>query len=267
MKKQSKLTRNQFRKMIQEEISNLTDLVLEEEGDVAADDEEEGEEEEDEDAAMAKGDAAQPPEDNNDMSKLQTEKKLTKGMGSISEDEDEGENKPPESALRKIAGSDDIHQFLLLRDENKGNAGSWVVKKVGDRVELRPTVDFAEALSKWFIKNERDPAWTIEFRETTERDSMDESKKITKGMVLKMLREEFQNVMSEDDEYGDDIDWLGGEEDEGAKAKAIAQLEILYGELEGEPQRNLEVFIDWLKDLPGAPLGNAIAMAGWDPES
>jgi hypothetical protein len=166
----------------------------------------------------------------------------------------------------------------LLRDENKGNAGSWVVKKVGDRVELRPTVDFAEALSKWFIKNERDPAWTIEFRETTERDSMDESKKITKGMVLKMLREEFQNVMSEDDE----------EEESTEFAEAIAALERMRGKLKGIAAEiadfrgarresnalnaqidNLEGIIDRLKEVPGAPLGTDIYMAhpGLDPES
>jgi len=167
-------------------------------------------------------------------------------MGAISEDEDE--NRPPESALRKIAGSDDIHQFLLLRDENKGNAGSWVVKKVGDRVELRPTVDFAEALSKWFIKNERDPDWTIEFREESEADPISEggglgghlNKKLvakefqkaiktalrgledeeviqifsdwmaqdddvptlTREALRNMLQEEFENIMSEDDEEG-----------------------------------------------------------------
>lgn len=229
MKKQ-KLTRNQFRKMIQEEISNLAENNYHEIG--------------------------APPNPKNNL-----------GMGSISEDEEEGENKPPESALRKLAGSDEIKGFLDLYTGNRGKSGNWIVRKVGDRVELRPTVDFAQALSKWFIRDQRDPAWTIEFREATEEDSMDESKKITKGMVLKMLREEFQNVMFEDDDEDDAEEnaishaWLGAdhdrEEEEGVEltefAESIAALETMH--------QNLEGIIDRLKEVPGAPLGTDIAMA------
>lgn len=120
------------------------------------------------------------------------------GMGSISEDESEGENKPPSDAMRKLAGCDEIASFLALNRDNRGKSGKWIVKKVGDRVELEPTPDFARALSKWFIKNERDPDWTIEFREERDGEAVDESKKITKGMVRKMIEEELVNVMSEE---------------------------------------------------------------------
>jgi uncharacterized membrane protein YgcG len=190
----------------------------------------------------------------------------------------EGDEDGPSDAMRKLAGSDDIASFLQLKLDNRGNSGNWIVKKLGDRRELEPTPDFARALSKWFIHNERDSDWTIEFREEREEDpilevgslgghldkkqvakefqeaittalrgledeqvtqifndwmaqsdqteltrealrnmldraNVDESKKITKGMVLQMLQEEYQNVLKEygmETPYDRDDDTVAG---------------------------------------------------------
>lgn len=91
--------------------------------------------------------------------------------------------------------------------------------------------------------------------------------KITKGMILQMLQEEFQNIMSEG-EYEDAINALAGDAEEAEEdiestefAEAIAALETMH--------QNLEGIIARLKEVPGAPLGTDIAMAlsGLDPES
>tara|TARA_Y100000310_G_scaffold186798_1_gene186926 strand:+ start:863 stop:1708 length:846 start_codon:yes stop_codon:yes gene_type:complete len=133
--------------------------------------------------------------------------------------------------------------------------------------------------------------------------------KITKSVLRKMLEEEYQNVMEAGGEKwpkiamnkalrssarlkaaedSDDDEFHISDEEYGPSrfAEVIADLENMHTNLEGiiavideaagpnEPTRALtglrailDGIIGDIKELPNAPLGNAIAMAGWDPES
>jgi len=133
--------------------------------------------------------------------------------------------------------------------------------------------------------------------------------KITKSVLRKMLEEEYQNVMEAGGEKwpkiamnkalrssarlkaaedSDDDEFHISDEEYGPSrfAEVIADLENMHTNLEGiiavideaaGPNEStsaltglraiLDGIIGDIKELPNAPLGNAIAMAGWDPES
>ena len=126
----------------------------------------------------------------------------------------EGDEDGPSDAMRKLAGSDDIASFLQLKHENQGKKGKWVVRKVGgETAEHIEVPDFITALSKWYRRSMDMDGWTIEFHESGGGVPMGESKKITKGMVLQVLQEEYQNVLKEygmETPYDRDDDTVAG---------------------------------------------------------
>ena len=136
--------------------------------------------------------------------------------------------------------------------------------------------------------------------------------KITKSVLRKMLEEEYQNVMevsgwsdrekldrglgktrgnleiSDELEFPDELEISDEEYGPSRFAEAIANLENMHGNLEGivavvdeaagpnestreltDLRDKLEKIIDNIKALPGAPLGTDVAMSHWgrDPES
>jgi len=220
MKKQ-KLTKNQFRKMIQEEISKLT-LEAEAMSQIS----------EDGNYHEIGSQIGDQPDYHNNL-----------GMGTISEDESEGENtywvqKYDEAAWEKLMDE-------MVEDERLTiNTANLLTMARHKLMPLTPEdIDVIE----------------LSHPTAGRSDKFSESKKITKGMILQMLQEEFQNIMSEG-EYEDAINALAGDAEEAEEeiestefAESIAALETMH--------QNLEGIIDRLKEVPGAPLGTDIAMA------